>query len=158
MSAPKSVVKINKDGVFYESNVEWCQYTIKELCRAALRDVGRFVARKFRENYYAAFKKQTGKGGRTVQYKVWATPTTEYPRVEVGLPSSGRRLQGFYSFFQEVGSSKQEKLGILENSVKDNVATIIEIESKYLTALENEAEALRLIDENDYDGGEDDDQ
>ena len=52
MSAPKSVVKIDKNGVKYTSDVEFCEYSIKELTRAALRDVGKFIKRQFRENYY----------------------------------------------------------------------------------------------------------
>ena len=43
MSAPKSVTKINKNGVTYTSNVDACQYYLHELNRAALRDVGKFV-------------------------------------------------------------------------------------------------------------------
>ena len=63
MSAPKSVVKIDKNGVKYTSNVDFCQYSIKELTRAALRDVGKFVKRRFRESYYQQFKKHTGDAG-----------------------------------------------------------------------------------------------
>ena len=43
MSAPKSVVKIEKNGVKCTSSVDFCEYSIKELTRAALRDVGKFV-------------------------------------------------------------------------------------------------------------------
>ena len=43
MSVPKSVVKFDKDGVKFVSSVDWYDYTLKELCRAALRDVGKFV-------------------------------------------------------------------------------------------------------------------
>ena len=45
---------------------------------------------------------------------------------------------------------------ILRNSAHDNIATIVEIESQYLSALEDEAEALRLISEEEYSGGGED--
>jgi len=153
MSAPKSVVKIDKNGVKYTSNVDFCQYSIKELTRAALRDVGKFVKRRFRESYYQQFKKHTGDAGKVTYAKVYASESTIKPRLEIGLPSkkSGRKVKGFYGYFQEVGSSKTPKLGLLQNAVNSNVATIIEIESQYLSALKDEAEALNLIDsEQDY--------
>ena len=55
MSVPKSVIKIKKGVVTYVSNVDRCAYTIQELCRAALRDTGKFVCAKFRLAYYGVF-------------------------------------------------------------------------------------------------------
>lgn len=153
MSAPKSVVKIDKNGVKYTSNVDFCQYSIKELTRAALRDVGKFLKRRFREDYYKQFKKRTGNAGKVTYAKVYASENTIKPRLEIGLPhsGSGRSVKGFYGYFQEVGSSKTPKLGLLQNAVNSNVAQIVEIESQYLSALKDEAEALKLIDsEADY--------
>lgn len=149
MSVPKSVTKIDKNGVTFISSVDRCQYTIRELTRAALRDVGKFVRREFKTQYYKRFHKRTGKGPKAVRYTVFASAKTIYPRIEIGLPQSapGKPVEGFYSFFQEVGTSRQPKVGILTNTVKDNVATIVTIESQYLSALEDEAKALSLIDE-----------
>lgn len=148
MSIPKSVTKINKDGVQFISSVDRVQYTMKELCRAALRDVGKFVCREFRTAYYKHFKRHRGNIGRNTQYFVkWKYE--KYPSLQVGLKPAA-----FYGGFQEVGSSKQPKLGLLSGAVQNNVATIIEIESQYLSALEDEAEALSLIsDEEDFEGG-----
>ena len=159
MAAPKSVTKINKNGVFFESNVDWCEYTIKELCRAALKDVGKFVRKKFRENFYTHFQRRTGQAPKAVKYTVFSSENTQFPRVDIGLPQSspGNPVPGFYSFFQEVGTSKQRKLGILADTVEGNVSTIVKIESQYLTALEDEAEALALIDEKEMTSEEDDD-
>lgn len=47
MSVPKSVIKLNKNGVQYVSSCDRAQYTIKELTRAALRDVGKFLVRQY---------------------------------------------------------------------------------------------------------------
>ena len=49
------------------------------------------------------------------------------------------------------------KLGILRGTVNDNIQKIVEIESQYLSALEDEAAALAMIDEEEYQGGGDDD-
>lgn len=153
MSAPKSVTKINKNGVTYTSNVDACQYYIHELSRAALRDVGKFIRTKWRQIYYEHFTRHSGDGGKATNYNVIASKSTQFPRVQVGLKTG--KVDGFYAYYQEFGSSKQPRLGLLTGLVEDNVATIVEIESKYLSALESEAEALALIDESEYsDDGE----
>lgn len=136
----------------YTSNVEQCEYFIFELARAALRDVGKFCCKKFRESYYSHFNRRTGEAGKSIGYKVFSSKNTKYPRVEIGVKKAAK---GFYSMFQEFGSSKTQKLGLLSHSVEGNVAEIVKIESQYLSALEDEAEALALIDEGDMEGDAD---
>ena len=150
MSVPKSVVKFDKNGVTYTSNIDAAEYYIYELSRAALRDVGKFVKKTWKTEFYQHFKKQSGKAGRAISYKVISGKYTEFPRVQIGLKS--KKEVAFYSMFQEFGSSRTPRLGILADSVEGNIATIVEIESKYLSGLESEAEALSLIaSEGDYD-------
>lgn len=149
MSAPKSVTKVLKNGVEYTSNVDRCEYTIKELSRGALRDVAKFVRKEFRTQYYSHFDRHTGDGGKVVKATVFSNEKTLYPRVQIGLKTG--KVDGFYGMFQELGSSKTPKLGLLTHAVEDNVAQIIEIESKYLSALEDEAKALALVDEKEFD-------
>ena len=144
MAIPKSVTKINKEGVTYIDNVERTQYTLRELTRAALRDVGKFICYTFRQNYYTVFKRKKYKVGRYTQYWVRKKECD----LIVGLKPSA-----FYGGFQELGSSKTNRLGLLEKTVKQNISQIIEIESKYLSSLENEAEALALINEEEFQGG-----
>lgn len=148
MPVPKSVTKISKDGVEFISSVDRCSYTMKELCRAALRDVGKFVCNRFRKSYYGHFQRRKGNIGRYTQYWV-RHKYEEYPNLQVGL-----KPNAFYGGFQEIGSSKQNKLGLLSSAVEDNIAQIVEIESQYLSALEDEAAALALISEEDYEGGD----
>lgn len=145
MPIPKSVVKFDKDGVKYESGVDRVQYTISELTRAALRDVGKFVTRTFRKEYYNTFKKRRGNIGKFTQY--WVRSKQETPDLQIGL-----KPNAFYGGFQEVGSSKTTKLGLLSKAVQDNIAEIIKIESQYLSALEDDAKALELISEEEYEG------
>ena len=155
MPLPPSVTKIKKDGVEFTSSVDRCSYTIKELCRAALRDAGKFVVKEFRKKYYGHFKRHTGEGGRATRYKVIASKSTLYPRVQIGLPHATKKnpVKGYYAYFQELGTKNIPKLGFLQSSVEENVTTIIKIQSQYLSALEDEAEALALISEDDYEGG-----
>ena len=64
MPAPKSVTKIKtKNGnvsVEYTTDVDAAAYYMHELTRAALRDVGKYVAKVYRTAYYSHFKKRTG--------------------------------------------------------------------------------------------------
>jgi hypothetical protein len=154
MGAPKSVIKLDKNGIKYTSSVDTCSYYIHELTRAALRDVGKFLARAFRDSYYSTFKKHSGKAGRATKYKVFASKTTTAPRVQIGLKTG--QVPGFYSYFQEVGTSKTPKLGLLKNAAESNVAEIIKIESQYLSALSDEANRLAsMVEEDDYEGDAD---
>ncbi len=147
MSVPKSVVKFQKDGITYTSNVDACEYTITELTRAALRDVGKFVCRKFKELYYSHFRKMSGKAGKACQYWV----KTKVTPIELQVGIKGGRISGFYSRFQETGTSKQQRLGLLEKAAEDNIATIREIESKYLSAI-NTDNYDDLISEEEFTG------
>lgn len=153
MSTPKSVVKLKKGNVEYTSNVDAAEYYLFELSRAALRDVGKFVKAKFKESFYDHFDKETGNAGKATSYTVLSNKSTKYPRVEIGLKKS--QLKGVYGYEQEFGTSNIPKLGLLQTAVEDNISKIIEIESKYLSGLEDEAAALSMIDEGDYeDDGE----
>ena len=136
MSTPKSQIKIDKNGVTYESNLEACEYYLFELTRGALRDVAKFVRRTFKDNYYSHFQKHTGNAGKAVSAKVWSGKNTQYPRVDIGLKQG--KVDGFYAFFQEFGTRNGiPKLGILQHSVQDNIDEIIRIESQYLSALDS---------------------
>lgn len=154
MSVPKSVVKINKDGVQYTSSVDRASYTILELTRAALRDVGKFITRTANSKgmKLKGLKKSRRVRGKTSTflYNVpWAN--TGLPHLEVGVKHGT-----WYGEQQELGTSKQPRRQILRNSAHDNIAQIIEIESQYLSALESEARALSLISEKEYSGGGED--
>jgi HK97 gp10 family phage protein len=154
MSVPKSVVRFRKGGVEYTSSVDRASYTILELTRAALRDVGKYLARTANSEAMKlpGLKKSRRVRGRTSTflYNVpWAK--TGLPHLEVGVKHGT-----WYGEQQELGTSKQPKRQILRNAAHDNIAKIVEIESKYLSAMEDEAEALRLISEKEYSGGGDD--
>lgn len=147
MAIPKSITKIDKTGnVIYTQSVDRVNYTIRELTRAALRDVGKYVCKNFRIAYYQRFKRHSGRVGRFTQY--WVKHKQKEIELQVGM-----KPNAFYGGFQELGSSKTTKYALLTHAVQDNIATIIEIESQYLSALEDEAKALSLISEEEYEGG-----
>lgn len=148
MPTPKSVVKINKDGVKYESFADQTEYYLFELTRAALRDVGKFVRKMFNQKYYEVFQKKTGKGGKAIKVKVWSSKNTQYPRVSVGWKKG--RADGFYSWFQEVGTkgqNPQTRHAILQKVVSENINEIIKIESQYLSGIGSD----KNIDESEFD-------
>jgi HK97 gp10 family phage protein len=153
MSVPKSVVRFKKDGVEYTSSVDRASYTILELTRAALRDVGKYLARTANTEAMKlpGLKKSRRVRGRTSTFLYdvpWAK--TGLPHLEVGVKHGT-----WYGEQQELGTSNQPKRQILRNAAHNNIAQIVEIESKYLSALEDEAKALRLISEKEYSGGGD---
>lgn len=153
MAIPKSVTKVSKDGsVTYTQSVDRVNYTMRELTRAALRDVGKFLCKEFRNAYYSTFKKQTGNVGRSTQY--WVKYKQKDIELQIGLKKTkDRSKDGFYGMFQEIGTKSIPKYALLSRAVQDNIAKIVEIESQYLSALEDEARALSLISEEDYEGG-----
>lgn len=151
MSVPKSVIKFKKGGIVYTSSVDRAEYTIRELTRAALRDVGKFVSRTCNSAAMKlpGLKKSRRVRGKTSAFQYWAR--SKSCDLQVGIKHGT-----WYGEQQELGTRNQPKRGILRNSVYNNIPTIVEIESKYLSALEDEATALRMIEsEGDYQGGAD---
>lgn len=145
MPAPK-YVKIKKDGVEYISGLDRCMYTISELSRAALRDVGKLVVKRAKAN----LPKQTGRARRATQYWVRNNPKyDDNPNVVVGYKQSG-----FYAGMFELGTESIKKTAPLYNAVINNVDEIRRIEGQYLSAIEDENKALALIDEAETEGGD----
>lgn len=154
MAVPKSVVRFKKGGVEYISSVDKASYTILELSRAALRDVGKYLARtaNSKAQKLPGLKKSRRVRGRTSTflYNVpWAK--SGLPHLEVGVTHGT-----WYGVDQELGTSRQPRRQILRNSAHENIATIVEIESQYLSAMSDEAAALGLISEQEYSGGGED--
>lgn len=135
--------KITKNGVEYISNADRCCYTIKELTRAALRDVGKFIVKLARHK----LPRKTGRARRFLQY--WVRSREETPDLQIGY-----KPMGFYGGFYETGTSKTEKLAPIYSSVSENIDEIRRIEGQYLSAIEDEDRALGLISEEDDGDGD----
>ncbi len=144
MSLP-NYVKITKNGVEYISGLDRCQYTIKELTRAALRDVGKLVCRKAR----AKIPKKSGRARKNMQY--WVRSKQQYPDVQVGY-----KPRGFYGGYFETGTEKVEKIAPFYSAVEENIDEIRRIEGQYLSAIEDENRALGLIDEGETESDDND--
>ncbi len=142
MSIPSSIV-IKKDGVEYLNNVDRIKYTLDELTRVALKDVGKFICKRTR----VKIKRKTGRVARNIQYWV---------RKKSGDLQVGFKPVGFYGGFQELGTSKQPKIGALSQTVLENIDEIRKIEGQYLKAIEDENKALGLINEDEEIGNADD--
>lgn len=140
MAIPSSV-KFKKDGVEYLNNVDRVNYCIEELIRAALKDTGKFICRETRK----MIKRKTGRGAKNIQYWV---------RKKSGDLQVGIKLGGFYVGFQELGTQKTPKIGALTKSTEGNIETIKQIQAQYLSAINNESEAISMIDESEEVGGE----
>lgn len=133
-----SYTKIKRGNVEYISGLDRCQYTIKELSRAALRDVGKFVCQNARKK----IPRRKGKARRNLQY--WVRSKQEQPDLQIGY-----KPPGFYGGYFELGTSTVPKTAPIYSTVAENVDEIRRIEGQYLSAIEDENRALGLIDESE---------
>jgi HK97 gp10 family phage protein len=155
MGLPPSVVRFKKGNVEYISNVDQANYTMRELTRAALRDVGKYVTRLINDKALKLYGGGLAKTNRIIPHKgsdrtklsfgYWAR------KKECDL-QVGVKHDSWYGVDQEMGTDKMPKKSFIRNTVYDNIPKIVEIESKYLSALEDEAAALAMISEEEYEG------
>lgn len=148
MPTPKSVTKVtSRNGVKVEftDSCDRTQYFMHELCRAALRDVGKYVRAEFANAIEQEFKSRKKKDGRkAVGVKIFSSKKTKFPRAQIYL--KGRGASAVQTIYQEVGTSRKNragvivpKKGLLTASVKNNVRTIMAIEGQYLRKLGEKA-------------------
>lgn len=153
MPVPKSVTKVKKDKngttITYTSSVERVQYTIRELTRGALRDVGKFLAKEWQVAYYRVFKRRKGRAARNVGY--WArSRETDLLFGLYGNEKRGKPVAGFYAVYSELGTDDMQKRPLLRDVVFNSIDKIQEIESQYLSAIQSDNPDLSGLDEGDY--------
>lgn len=149
MSVPKSVVKFKKGTVEYTSSVDYAAYTIKELSRAALRDVGKMLAR-YCNTEVRKHKLHVKPVSSKSPFQYWVRK--KETDLQVGVEKNGYKDE-WYGASQELGTSGMPKLGILTETTRANIALIREIESKYLTGINAAEPDLSGCSEDDYQGG-----
>lgn len=148
MSIPSSV-KFSKNGVEYLSNVDRTKYTIKELSRAALRDVGKYITRTARKKtterkrFGGGAARKRLYGGKNSAFGYWVR------KIETDL-QVGIKHNTWYGVLQELGDKNHPRRSILLNSTQENIDEIRKIEGQYLSAVEDENRALGLISEEEY--------
>ena len=142
-----SPMKFKKDGVEFTSSVDRCNYTIRELTRAALRDVGRYVVRQCTRKA----RRLEGLGHtRYIQKRFQFWVRKQEGDLQVGIHNVMKNKnpgETWYGMDQELGLNGQPKRAFLQTSVYENIKTIRDIEAQYLSAIEDEQQALALIDE-----------
>ena len=142
-----SPMKFKKDGVELTSSVDRCNYTIRELTRAALRDVGRYVVRQCTRKA----RRLEGLGHtRYIQKRFQFWVRKQEGDLLVGIHNVMKNKnpgETWYGMDQELGLNGQPKRAFLQTSVYENIRTIRDIEAQYLSAIEDEQQALALIDE-----------
>lgn len=142
-----SPMKFKKDGVEFTSSVDRCNYTIQELTRAALRDVGRYVVRQCTRKA----RRLDGLGHtRYIQKRFQFWVRKQEGDLQVGIHNVMKNKnpgETWYGMDQELGLNGQPKRAFLHDSVYENIKTIRDIEAQYLSAIEDEQKALALIDE-----------
>ena len=142
-----SPMKFKKDGVEFTSSVDRCNYTIRELTRAALRDVGRYVVRQCTRKA----RRLEGLGHtRYIQKRFQFWVRKQEGDLQVGIHNVMKNKnpgETWYGMDQELGLNGQPKRAFLQTSVYENIRTIRDIEAQYLSAIEDEQRALALIDE-----------
>lgn len=143
MAVPKSVVKLDKNGITYTSSVDRVNHTMAELSRRALMDTGRYLAKMTRKNYYLKFKRQKGRTAKGIGY--WVRKIEK--DLLIGVNVAGKQpAPPFWFGFQELGSEKTPKEAVLRTTVYADIATIKEIQSQYLSALSDEIKAVALVE------------
>ena len=142
-----SPMKFKKDGVEFTSSVDRCNYTIRELTRAALRDVGRYVVRQCTRKA----RRLEGLGRtRYIQKRFQFWVRKQEGDLLVGIHNVMKNKnpgETWYGMDQELGLNGQPKRAFLHDSVYENIRTIRDIEAQYLSAIEDEQRALAVIDE-----------
>ena len=155
MPLPKSVTKISKNGVEFVSSVDRANYLITELTRAAMKDVAKYVLRIVRANVRAISSQTKKMRYAGMRYQYWVRK--KECDLQLGIENTKFGAESaWWADQSELGTGNQPKRGFLRAAVYDNIATIRQIESQYLSAIEDEAGAEAMVDEDENDPGADD--
>lgn len=147
MAVP-STLKFKKGDIVYESNVDRANYLIEELTRAALKDVGRLIMRECSKQVKAinAYTKKSKYAAR--RYQMWVRKKENY--LDVGIENTKFGAESAWWADQaELGTHNQPKRGILRSAVYNNIDKIRQIEAHYLSAVEDDLKAEKMIDEDE---------
>ena len=148
MAAPKSVMKINKNGVQFTESVDRANYFITELTRAAMKDVARYILRIVRANVRAISNQTRKMRYAALRYQYWVR--RKECDLQLGIENTARGADtAWWADQSELGSAGQPARGFLRSAVYDNIGMIRTIEAQYLSAIETEDESL--IDESEND-------
>ena len=127
MALPNAKMKINRNGVTFESNVDAVQYSLENLIRVALRDTAKYL----RKLMIQKLKKLPGmKKSKRIYNSTQFWVRKKEKDLQIGFKHGS-----WYGVFSELGDKNQPKRGILRDTVYENIDTIKEIQSQYLLVL-----------------------
>ena len=149
-----SPMKFKKDGVEFTSSVDRCNYTIRELTRRAMLDVGRYVTYNVRKNLRSIFP-FTKSHRASERYQYWVLKKENQLILGVENLKKGAKTAWWAdqlemdSFLRpdggvSQGSANSPRRHLLETFVKSHIDKIVEIESQYLKTINNESAAVAL--------------
>ena len=148
MAAPKSVMKINKDGVTFTESVDRANYFITELTRAAMKDVAKFILRIVRGNVRGINNQTRKMRYAAMRYQYWVRK--QECDLQLGIENTAKGANtAWWADQAELGTAGQPTRGFLRAAVYDNIPMIRTIESQSLSAIESEDESLCDESEND---------
>ena len=148
MAAPKSVMKIDKNGVQFTESVDRANYFITELTRAAMKDVAKYVLRIVRSNVRGISNQTRRMRYAGTRYQYWVRK--KECDLQLGIENTAKgAVTAWWADQAELGTAGQPKRGFLRAAVYDNISMIRKIESQYLSAIETEDESLIDEEEND---------
>lgn len=148
MAAPKSVMKINKNGVTFTESVDRANYFITELTRAAMKDVARYVLRIVRGKVRGINNQTRKMRYAPMRYQYWVRK--KECDLQLGVENTARGANtAWWADQAELGTASQPRRGFLTSTVYDNIDMIRKIEAQYLSAIETEDESM--IDESEND-------
>jgi len=142
MPMPRSVTRINRDGVQFISSVDRTKFTLAELSRAALRDTAKLIRKRMIE-------KLKELPGMKRSKRIYSSTQYWVRRQETDL-QIGFKHDTWYGVLQELGGKNQPKRGILRETVYENIDQIQMIQGQYLSAVEDANRASGLISEEEY--------
>ena len=128
MPMPRSVTRINRNGVRFISNVDQAEYTLRELSRAALKD----VAKLLKYNMRIKFKDLPGMKGNAGRFKGAFQSWVRSRETDLQI---GIKHNTWYGVEQELGTHHQPKRDILRSTVMEHIPEIMLIEAQYLSRL-----------------------
>ena len=157
MPVPKSVTKVYKSGakagqVEFTSKVDQANYTIEELTKAALRDVGKVLIPKIRE----ATPKVTGLLSKSWQKWVRKDRSDGHMELDLGVYSAKQakkkgQAYAHHAHLVLLGHATVDGGFVKGNNffyqvVADNLNLIRETEGRYLSAIGDEVEAMKIAE------------
>lgn len=139
-------MKVSRDGnIKFESNVDAVNWTIQELIQSANFDVGKFI----RKLIIAKIREAYGKSlpGKRVYRAVGFWARKKEGDLQIGFGHSKRGLSGdaWYAIRQELGDKGMPKRGFMREVVMSNIGQIQEIQSRYLSALNDKEPAVEEL-------------